>query len=78
MLIPGGRSIESRYLHITSRLLIGMGKNLKPVELCLHTLAHKHNRELIRSMHRPYGTPQQQPSQVGVVVFLFWFYWHEG
>ncbi len=34
-------------LHITGRLLIGMDKKLKPVALCLYTLAHKLNRELI-------------------------------
>ena len=32
-------------LHITGRLLIGMGKKLKPAELCSHALAHKPSKE---------------------------------
>ncbi len=34
-------------LHITDRLLIGMGKKLKPVELCSYTPAHKYSKELM-------------------------------
>ncbi len=37
-------------LHITGRLLIGMGKQLKPIELCSYTLAHKPSGELMWSI----------------------------
>ncbi len=37
-------------LDITGRLLIGMGKKLKPAELCFHTLARKRANELMWSM----------------------------
>jgi len=34
-------------LHITGRLLTGMGKKLKPVEVCSNALAHKCGVELM-------------------------------
>ena len=37
-------------LHITGRLLVGMGKKLKPVELCSYTLACKCGDELMWSI----------------------------
>ncbi|DBA79494.1 TPA: hypothetical protein ACH3X2_007761 [Trebouxia sp. C0005] len=37
-------------LHITGRLLIGVDRKLKPVELCSQTPAHKLSNELMRSM----------------------------
>ena len=33
-------------LHITGRLLMGMGKKLKPLDLCSSTPAHKPSHEL--------------------------------
>jgi len=37
-------------LHITGRLLIGMGKKLKPAELCFYTLERKRGNELMWSV----------------------------
>ncbi len=37
-------------LHITGRLLVGMGKKLRPVELCSYTLACKCGNELMCSI----------------------------
>jgi len=34
-------------LHLTGRLLIGMGKKLKPVQLCSDTPAHKRGIKLM-------------------------------
>ncbi len=37
-------------LHIIGRLLIGLGKKLKPVQLCCHTVADKRSKELVWCM----------------------------
>jgi len=59
-------------LHITGRLLIGMGQKLKPVELCCYTPAHKHSKELMWSMMHN----NNSRARWGPVVFLI--YQHEG
>ena len=57
-------------LHITGRLLVGMGKKLKPVELCSYTPAHKSSDELMWSM-----VHNNNKVRWGPVVFLI--YQHE-
>ena len=52
-------------LHITVRLLVGMGKKLKPVELCSYTPAHKPSDELMWSM-----VHNNNKVRWGSVVFL--------
>jgi len=37
-------------LHITGRLLVNMGKKLKPVQLCSFPLAREHSNELMWCM----------------------------
>ena len=54
-------------LHIIGRLLIGMGKKLKPVQLCIYTLSHKPSKELMRSMVR-----NRSKARWGPVVFLMY------
>jgi len=60
-------------LDITGRLLIGMGKKLKPVELCSYTLACKRGYELMWSM-----VHKNSKARWGPVVFLIYFYRHDG
>ena len=55
-------------LDITGRLLIGMGKKLKPAELCFHTLARKRANELMWSM-----VHNNSKARWGAVVFLVCF-----
>ena len=47
-------------LHITGRLLIGMGKKLKPLQLCSHFSTQAQQRADV-----VYSAQQQQQSQVG-------------
>jgi len=54
---------------ITGRLLIGMGKKLKPVELCSYTLARKRGDELMWSR-----VHNNSKARWGAVVFLVYFY----
>ncbi len=58
-------------LHITGSLLIGMGKKLKPAELCSYTLAHKPSNELMCCM-----VHSNSKARWGPVIFLL--YQHEG
>ena len=52
-------------LHITGRLLIGMGKELKPVQLCCHTPADKHSEELLWCMvHDSSSKPRWEPAAI--------------
>ena len=51
-------------LHITGRLLIGMGKKLKFVHLCSHAPAHKHSKELM------WYTVHNSSSKARSLVFL--------
>ena len=60
-------------LDITGRLLIGMGKKLKPVELCSYTLAHKRGDELMWSR-----VHNNSKARWGAVVFLVYFYRRDG
>ncbi len=60
-------------LDSTGRLLIGMGKKLKPAELGFYTLACKHGDELMWSM-----VHNNSKARWGAVVFLVCFYWHDG
>jgi len=55
-------------LHIAGRLLIGMGKKLKPVELCSYTLARKRGNELMWSM-----VHSNSKAWWGPVVLLIYF-----
>jgi len=57
------------WLLITGRLLMGMGKKLKPVELC--SLAHKYSKELMWSMEH-----NNSKARWGPAVLLM--YQHEG
>jgi len=61
-------------LHITGRLLIGMGKKLKPVQLCSNTPTHKRSVELMWSMVHN----NNSKARWGPVVFLSYLYQHEG
>ncbi len=60
-------------LDITGRLLIGMGKKLKPAELCFHTLARKRANEMMWCM-----VHNNSKARWGAVVFLVCFYRHDG
>ncbi len=60
-------------LDITGRLLIGMGKKLKRVELCSYTLACKHGDELMWSI-----VHNNSEARWGPVIFLICLYRHEG
>ena len=56
----------------TGRLLVGMGKKLRPVELCSYTLACKCGKELICSIvHNNKG-------RWGPVVFVIYTWQHDG
>ncbi len=52
-------------LHVIGRLLIGMGKKLKPVELCSYTPAHKPSNELMWSI-----VHHNSQARWGSVVYL--------
>ncbi len=55
-------------LDITGRLLIGMGKKLKPAELCFHTLACNRANTLMWSM-----VHNNSKARWGAVLFLVCF-----
>ena len=54
-------------LHITGSLLIGMGKKLKPVQLCCHTPADKHSKELVWCMVHTNSKARWRP----VVILIY-------
>jgi len=60
-------------LHITGGLLIGMGKKLKPVQLCSYTPTHKRSVDLMWSVVHNTNSKVRW----GPVVFLNYLYQHE-
>ncbi len=56
------------HLHITGRLLTGMGEKLKPAQLCSFPLAREHSKELMWCMVHN----SSSKARWGHVVFLMY------